>query len=605
MHYSVELWSNYNKVYQQFNSHIQGLNDLIVMFTERYKSKLNLAENLKKLSESKNQITTFESLNEGILGFKGDMYNQFNYLSELLLGMKDEIIKPLSSAYKTFCKKIDNNLSETSTINDEYQNSIRQMEIYKNKFHSSVYSAEQSKLKVEYYKKKINSINDSDKNPKNKEIKDNCIINLKKEENRANNYLKEAKNNEIDYITLINNTNILQDEYIEIKKRNINEIQELEEELGEIIKDSLRKFIIFQVAYLRNMQYDVDKKVKILEGINIRNDIQKFINSNKKDTIPPKKFEYIPYTSKLDIKEETKGKPPKQIIPPEISKEVNNFISNVFPSNRFNEIKFLKIKEKVDVEQIASKIFNEEKLNFVDTQEITKLIIKKRARRLLLHEINTLKNKKENETCISDNAYDTINDIFKECLNLVQNDKDFETAKIIINLSKDIFRQINDENDEKICLLSDLKGEKTIKSFEFWKDLINYEIIERMHKEKIANIKNKKEGKININQIVLEIINLYLQNMINFYCKPNCIRQIIETFNDYYHLDEKNIKDINQIIDNYENSANNKNDINIRRNQSERPKSHVNKSPESKSSKEEYRPISGRTGRPKGRGRIK
>ena len=152
-------------------------------------------------------------------------------------------------------------------------------------------------------------------------------------------------------------------------------------------------------------------------------------------------------------------------------------------------------------------------------------------------------------------------DIFKECLNLVQNDKDFETAKIIINLSKDIFRQINDENDEKICLLSDLKGEKTIKSFEFWKDLINYEIIERMHKEKIANIKNKKEGKININQIVLEIINLYLQNMINFYCKPNCIRQIIETFNDYYHLDEKNIKDINQIIDNYENSAIDKNDI--------------------------------------------
>ena len=561
MHYSVELWSNYNKVYQQFNSHIQGLNDLILMFTERYKSKLNLAENLKKLSESKNQITTFESLNEGILGFKGDMYNQFNYLSELLLGMKDEIIKPLSSAYKTFCKKIDNNLSETSTINEEYQNSIRQMEIYKNKFHSSVYSAEQSKLKVEYYKKKINSINDSDKNPKNKEIKDNYIINLKKEENRANNFLKEAKNNEIDYITLINNTNILQDEYIEIKKRNLNQIQELEGELGEVIKDSLRKFIIFQVAYLRNMQYDVDKKVKILEGVNIRSDIQKFINSNKKDTIPPKKFEYIPYTSKLNIKEEEKGKPTKQIIPPEISKEVNNFISNVFPSNRFNEIKFLKIKEKVDVEQIASKIFNEEKLNFVDTQEITKLIIKKRTRRLLLNEINNIKNKDEKETCISDNAYDTINDIFKECLNLVQNDKDFETAKIIVNFSKDIFRQINDDNDEKICLLSDLKAEKTIKSFEFWKGLINYEIIERMHKEKISNIKNKEEGKININQIVLDIINLYLQNMINFYCKPNCIRQIIETFNDYYHLDEKNIKDINQIIDNYENSANDKNDI--------------------------------------------
>ena len=66
MQYSVELWTNYNKVYHLFNAHIKGLNDLIEMFSERYKSKKNLAETLKKLSESKNPITSFESLTEGI-----------------------------------------------------------------------------------------------------------------------------------------------------------------------------------------------------------------------------------------------------------------------------------------------------------------------------------------------------------------------------------------------------------------------------------------------------------------------------------------------------------------------------------------------------------
>ena len=49
--------------------------------------------------------------------------------------------------------------------------------------------------------------------------------------------------------------------------------------------------------------------------------------------------------------------------------------------------------------------------------------------------------------------------------------------------------------------------------------------------------------------------------MINYYCRPNCIRQIIETFNDYYHLDEIIIKDINKKIDDYENSELNKNNI--------------------------------------------
>ena len=46
MHYSIELWGNYNKVYQQLNSHIQGLNELIGMFIERYKTNQNLGKNI-------------------------------------------------------------------------------------------------------------------------------------------------------------------------------------------------------------------------------------------------------------------------------------------------------------------------------------------------------------------------------------------------------------------------------------------------------------------------------------------------------------------------------------------------------------------------------
>ena len=565
MHYSVELLNNYNKVYQQFNTHIQGLNDLIGMFSERYKSKRNLAETLKNLSESKKPITSFESLTEGILGFKGDMYNQFNYLSELLVGMRDEIIKPLSSAYQNFSKKLERNYSETLSINEEYQASIEEMEIYKNKFHSSVYSAEQSKLKAEYYRRKINSLKDIN-TQQNKENKANFLNNLKKEENKANNYLQEAKGNERKYISLIYNTNLLQDEYIEVKKKNLYEIQELEEELGETIKDSLRKFIIFQVAYLRNMQYDVDKKAKLLEGINIKNDIQKFINKNKKNTISLKKFEYSPYISKLNI-QETGRDNNKQNIPPEINKEVNNFISNVFPSNRFNEIKFLKTKEKVDVEQIVQKIYSEEKLNFVDTQEITKLIIKKRTRRLLLNELNNYKNKNE-YSILNDASYDIINDIFRECLNLVKQDKDYETAKLVINLSNFIFRLINDETNEKICLINDLKSEKILKNYEFWNELIKYEIIEEIYNQKMTNLINKKEEKINTNEIVMNKLNIYLNNMIKFCCRPNYMRQILEEFKDYYNLDEVIMKELNNQIDEYEKID--KNQIDLRTNSTEK-----------------------------------
>ena len=64
----------------------------------------------------------------------------------------------------------------------------------------------------------------------------------------------------------------------------MNGIQDLEEELGNNIKDSLRKYVIFQVAFLRNMQYDIEKKAKLMESINI-----------------DASFNYCTYIKKIDI----------------------------------------------------------------------------------------------------------------------------------------------------------------------------------------------------------------------------------------------------------------------------------------------------------------
>ena len=559
MHYSIELWANYNKVYQQINKNMQGLKDLIEMFTERYKTNQNLANTLTKLSESKNNITTFESLLEGILGFKGDMFNQYNYLSEFLVGLRDEIIKPLSLNYQTFCQKLNKNFNETSTFNKAYQSAVNQLEIGKNQFHSSVYAAEQCKLKVEYYKKKINNLNN------NKESKENYQNLLKQEENKAMNLLKESKENERIYINLIHNANRIQEEYIEIKKRNLNQIQDLEEELGEYIKDSLRKFIIFQVAYLRNMQYDVDKKAKIIEGINIKNDIQKFIKENKTNFIPPIQFEYIPYSSQLDKNNQKKE---IQNIPPEISKEVKDFISNVFPFERAEEVKLFKTKMQVDIEEIIKKIYNEEKLNFEDNKEITKIIMNKRARHILLKELNKYKSKDNDNNCLlNDNAYDTINEILKESLKLIMPEKDFKSAELIINLSSVLYKNSNDEEQPLYFIISDIKHEKTIKSYDFWKELIKYNIIEEIHNQKIiaVNLNEKEKNKnVNIyltkvNEIVLNQLNNFSKYMIDFCCRPKLIRQIIEEFKEFYQLDDKEIENLNKKIDDYENEQMNKN----------------------------------------------
>ena len=41
--------------------------------------------------------------------------------------------------------------------------------------------------------------------------------------------------------------------------------------------------------------------------------------------------------------------------------------------------------------------------------------------------------------------------------------------------------------------------------------------------------------------------------MIDFCCRPKFIRQIIEEFKEFYQLSDKDIEELNKIIDNYEN----------------------------------------------------
>ncbi len=82
-------------------------------------------------------------------------------------------------------------------------------------------------------------------------------------ENKCQNNLREAKDSERAYISTINNANFHRENYIENMKRTMNDFQNLEEKLCEMIKDSLRKYVVYQVAYIRNLQYDIEKKANV------------------------------------------------------------------------------------------------------------------------------------------------------------------------------------------------------------------------------------------------------------------------------------------------------------------------------------------------------
>ena len=538
MSYSVDLWNSYNKLEQQLESHLKGLKTFIYIFSEYYSCQQTFSKELKRLSDylKNNSITTFESLNEGIISFQNDLLNQHDYLKENLTNIKEEIISPLKELKEKITKRKNNNLNEMLMNEKTYNNCISQFENAKMKFHKSVKEVEQNKLEIEIIKE--------EKYPQDK---------ITEQEIKTLNLLKTAKENEKNYISLINDINNKQDEYIEIKKKNLNELKDMEEEIGLFIKDSLRKYIVYQVSYIRNFQYDIDKKAKIMENINIIKDINEFIYKNTTKDIPPFKHDYIPYLSELN-KNKMNLKIDKNIL-----NDINNFIENNFTSNKTKEMIIFKNKNNLEIESISEEIFiskiNIENFDKNKIERIKNYTKNKKERRELLKNMNDLRRIK----ClnINDIAYENIGKIFNLCLNdIIQNnieDIDYISIIKIISLSSSLYK-ISENSNEKIFLNRYIKSHKIWKRYEIWKGIIKYSINEEMHNQKNfnryteENVENKKQR---INNIVKFQISSYLNNMIYFDIKNNIIDDIISEFKYYYDLDPNIIEEFNKIIQNY------------------------------------------------------
>ena len=567
MSYSVDLWNSYNKVEYQLESHIKGLKTFIYILSEYHSSQTTLANELKRLSEYgiNNQITIHKSLSEGITSFQTDLLNQYDYLTEFLNNMKIEILDPLKLLKERLVKTLNNNLSEMNSIEKNYNNCISQLEIAKKKFHGSIKEVEQFKLKSEILKKKYNS------NMNNEEIK--------REEIKALNSLKNAKENENTYITLINDSNKLQEEYVEIKKKNLNQIELMEEEIGNNIKDSLRKYIIFQVSYIRNFQYDIDKKAKIMESINIYRDISDYIFQNATNSIPPFKYDYVPYISDLNNFHNNKN----NNIDKDIIKDVNNFIENIFTCDKAKEIILLKNKINLEIESISEEIFtskNEMKdFDKNNLEKINKYIKNKSNRRELLRNLNNLRRKKGLN--ISDITYDNIGKILNICLDELSSSKqkeiDYDSIIIIINLSSTLYKTSNDINNNlpRIFLQKSINDHPIWKNYEIWKGIIKHSINEEMHNQKNFNIYSKEDfttKKERINNIVKFQLNTYIYNMLSFDVKKNFITQMLEEFKNYYDIAQNIIDSLNKIIEDNDIKEKNDKKIAIKNNNIEKEK---------------------------------
>ena len=543
MSYSVDLWSSYNKVKRRIESDFKGLKDFIKLISEYHVILLTYATNLKRIYDMECSSQN-ESLQTGINSFKSDLLNQMRSLNEFISSIKDDIIIPLNLLRENILSKILKNLEETAKMERSYHSCVLGIESIKNNFYSSLKEIENYKIKYEITKRQ---------NMEENNFQDYNVI--ESNEIKITTALKNAKEKEKIYINYIKDTNIMQEEYIEIKKKNLNEFQSIEEELGLNIKDSLRKYVIFKISYLRNLQYDLDKKSKIIENINIRKDILDYIFNNSTNALPPEKYNYSFYNSDLG-KNYINNKLNKD---KDIIKEVKAYLNNSFNLKNVKEIMESKNDNLINIENIANKAFSEKYFTYEEKRRIIYYSELKRSRRYLLNHLNKIRIK--NKLNISEITFNNIGEILKQ--NIIgiekENNIDFESFKLIIILSTSLYKNhFSEENRYKprIFLQNYIKECPIWKQFNFWEKIIQYEIVEEMSKQKKLNLLNlSKENKENkykrIQLIAKSYLNTYLYHMFSFHVDLNIINDIISFFSNYYFFEKTTIDFLTNILKTY------------------------------------------------------
>ena len=539
MSYSVDLWNSFDLIGNSLLSNIKGLKNLTDIFNALYISCESFSSSLKDLYNNYDyEISTHKSLYEVILFFKEDFINCYNYIFDFMLGIKNEILTPLEKTREELLNKYLKYKEALSNIEEDYEEYITNLNTSKTEFYNAVKDVEDFKINMENEKYNYNETSNKYK---------------KEEDEKINQLLKIAKENQKKYVMNINKINSVQNDYIEKKKNYLNTMQYMEEYISESIKDSLRKFVLYKMALIRNFQYDSENISKKFDEININKDINDFISQNSTNDLVPFKYEFVPYSSNFTKKY-------RYVLNTKIVKDVCDFISTIFNNDTQMQNIQMYNKNVMDAKKIAEYIFRINNINYngkeqIYNKKIEEYFSERKKRKNLLQEMNNLRIKAN--IFINEFNFNNIANSLKDCINSIQNEEkkekslkesinwnyinfDFESMNLILIIATNLYKINEIGNKPRIFLQERLVDIELFSSYDFWKNLIRYFIINEMHTQKNFNLFESKGNKnIQKQNTIKNVLNKYIYTMKSFEVKSKTINDIIYFFQNYYDLNPK------------------------------------------------------------------
>ena len=514
--------------------------------------------------------------------------NNKNFMDEIEKNIKhiDNFLKEKGKLIKKYEEKYND-------VNEVLIKKYIEVEKYKIPFLNSISKSED--IISKFYENK-KSLEDNKNSDKKEEL--NLLIDKNKEyELQKKTIIKETKKLESEYLDVVKNSGKYEDKFLKQINESISGIKDVCLEITDKIKDIV---IIFSESLRDSFKSPldvIDKNIKELTSNNIKENMDKamiktFNNEQKFSNIIPVKYELRSliivenYESRFSFDSKgskgSKGKKSKKkkkendednkgMVRFEDGFEEMTYFEDdctlytaqeIF--NNFNLIvtNGLNIKLELDkntTKNIISKILSNmqnykpgeiNSINKVSDEEINQLknLLKDHSNRVIfLHKLNDYRSLCLYE--LQDEYYKLFGDIFNYIIDVSVKENDYHCVEMVIILSKTYYILMDKKN--KIYIQNLILKNECFKSKDFWEALLIYSISKEVAQSvKRDNVNREDEKKLktkNDNIIFSQLLSI-IDNMFDFGVDENFVKEIIEPKIQFYKVDDKLSKTINEVM---------------------------------------------------------
>lgn len=437
MSFSEDLHDRFELIHNHSVSRRKGVTELISYLEEKASVEDTYARGLERIVKSPYFITNQGTLAHAILALKNDSLNramQARILSENII---KDLIDPLRDLLSNQVKTLSKTHPEGKKSENKRQELIERFEKFKSRYMRACKESEMLTVQLE--------------SPQTQARRDKImqrLVVLKQDIDESLKGYKESLAQHNEY----------KEKYTDFMSKILEVYQKQEEQRLDTMKDCLRKLVIYETSYLRNLQYDIDNLARAVESVNCKSDIKQFIDENSSAAPRNLKLEFESYVGSHESFKNIGAETPAVRVP------MNSMFSAIssIPNKSAEEI----IKSEVNF--LVNKLMTGSDFSSEDLNKFSLLAKESNARKSfagLLHDY------KSSKTLLPGHTFNQLAGLVNIVLTESESHEDVASFQV---LSQTV-RAFKAENRD-LSLVDVVKNHGIWKKLEFWDQAIQVSI---------------------------------------------------------------------------------------------------------------------------------